>query len=164
MTLAARAQGCVLLLVAVLAPAGVSQTPLLTQPIDSGMLVRMRTADQGQVRGRLLARFGPASDRIIFCRYPGNPCLDSTALGRVARPAASVFELEVATGSHWAGGALVGGLSGLGAGLLYGAINRGLCDSSSCLNSGRFTVGAVLFGMFWGAIVGSTSIRWGAAP
>ena len=141
-----------------------AQAPPFTQPIDSGSLVRIRLVSGDQVLGRLVARFGPSTDRMVFCRYPGNPCLDSTAAGLRVQLRSGIAQVEVATGSRAAHGAVIGGLVGLGLGLLEGALISALCDSDNCPQPAALVVAGTVGGVAWGAIFGSTSIVWRPAP
>lgn len=152
------------LLLTALAHGSRAQTPLLTQPIDSGRLVQIQIAGGEQVRGRLLARFGPKDERVIFCRYPGNPCTDSAAAGRRVQSTSGIVRLDIAGGSRAAHGAVIGGLIGLGMGLLEGALIRGLCDSNNCPDPTGVTVAMTAGGALWGAIFGSTTIVWRSPP
>jgi hypothetical protein len=139
-----------------------AQAPLLLQPIDSGVLVRMRLATGESVRGRLLARLDPGSERVIYCRYPGNPCTDSTAAGVRVQPMAGVLGLEVGAGSRAVPGALLGALAGLGGALLGDALLASLCDTPPCRHA--LVIPLVIGGAVLGALRGSADIVWHPAP
>lgn len=134
-----------------------AQTPPVTQPLDSGTLVRVHLSSGARLRGRLLARFAPTSDRIVFCRYPGNPCADPAAPGIATIPATSVARIDVAAGNRAALGA-VGGALGIVAGALLGNATIGAANDTQ-VGTGGVLVGAAL-GAVIGALAGSTDIVW----
>lgn len=134
-----------------------AQAPLVTQPLDSGMLVQMHFASGDSARGRLLARLGPDSRDIVFCRYPGNPCTALGSSGRRALPISGVVRLDRAVGAHTTRDALVGGLSMMAGALLGSAIYHAPPEPGIVLGLGA--LGTVL-----GSLIGSWDLVWGPAP
>ncbi len=134
---------------------------LPTVPLDSGRLVRYSTVDSGLAQGRLLAPLHAQDSTFIACRYPANPCLNLTDLNVRRVPLARLRTLEVAAGTHWANGLLVGGAIGAGLGMLFYQLAKGLCDESSCLHGGERAafISVALFGAL-GAAFGSSSVVW----
>lgn len=134
-------------------------------PLDSGTLVRITLLHGHAVRGRLLEPFQPsASPAFVFCSYPAAPCMSRTDSHVQSVPTMEVTALEVAAGSHWLKGGLIG--AGIGTALGGGAdyLCRGLSDSpSECSHASVIILGA-LWGFGLGALFGSTSPRWIPAP
>jgi hypothetical protein len=143
-----------------------AQDSLVRTTIDSGTLIRMHPVAGPTIRGRLLQPLGPSSTVVQFCRYPAPPCtapIDSAALGQY--PTASLTQIDVQRGSHWAVGAAAGGVFGL---FIGGAVAA--AAAIGCGESGDCPSGAVVFGIplalfgAMGAMIGSGSPKWGPAP
>jgi hypothetical protein len=137
-----------------------------TAPLDSGTLIRIHLATMQIVRGRLLEPFQPTiSPALVFCSYPRSPCRSTTEPPAKSIPVSQVTTLDVATGSHW----LKGGLIGAGVGAVVGGafiiLANGLCDTSNCRSSGPPTAVSLTIGGFaLGALFGSSSPRWSPVP
>ena len=130
-----------------------AQDSLVHATIDSGTLVRVRLESGALVRGRLVEPLTPSSTVIRFCRYPAPVCTNPSDTITIQRfPTSSLRSVEVKRGSHWAIGALVGGL-----------IGGGLMAVASGSQSDYVAVGVVSIGVL-GAVIGGGSPRWGAAP
>jgi hypothetical protein len=132
-----------------------------TAPVDSGVVVRLHLGTDTTRRGRLLAPIVPASLTITYCRYPGPPCSSPTSLGLDSIPTSDVIHLDVASGSHWKRGALIGGGIGAALGGLFIAFAHSMCETSECRSSAD--TGALItagLGLTLGAAFGSTSLTW----
>jgi len=152
----------VLLAIAVRAAGAGAQGVLLTQPLDSGILVRAQLVGGGRVQGRLLSRLGPSDRGIEMCRYPGSPCTSTAPPGReIVLPLSNVTRLEIAVGSRTWRGALVGGLSALLGAVVGDAV---LAGGAARRGYPGVLVGCLASGAVLGAILGSTEIVWGPAP
>lgn len=128
-------------------------------PIDSGIVVRMHRTGAATIRGRLFTSFQPGNTTVVYCRYPAAPCLNAAATESLAL--ADIMHLDVAQGSHWKRGALIGGVVGAALGGLLIAFANGLCETSSCRSDAR--LGALVplgMGVGLGAAFGSTSLVW----
>jgi len=136
---------------------------LPAQTIDSGALVRMHLISGDTVCGRLLARLAPTSARVVYCRYPGSPCSDSTAPGFRRQPVGSIRLLEL--GVHprpiWAYAAL-GGVMGVGSAWLAQQTLGRLCDEGQCRPVPWLPL--ALAGIVWGVVYASESVTWRPAP
>jgi len=76
---------------------------------------------------------GVAGGRIDYCRYPGNPCADSTASGIRFRPVADVLRLEVGRRSRpWWMDSLLGGAAGFAGAMPAYAGCAALADEGQC--------------------------------
>lgn len=152
-----------LLVWAVVVGAASGQAPRLTQPIDSGALIRLHLSSGDRVRGRLLVDFAPDDGQLIFCLYPRTSCRELTepAVRRV--PVAAAQQIEIARGGHAKKGAVIGGIVGTILGYASGTIGNGLCERE-CVNPGLLALGGLLNGMLWGALIGSTKPVWIVAP
>ena len=150
-------------------PAAAQQ--LGSAPLDSGTLVRINISTGHPVRGRLLEPFHPsASPALVFCSYPGSPCISRTEPHAQVMPVTQITTLEMATGTHWLKGGLIG--AGIGAVLsgvlVYLAI--GNCDNTGCHSSGHRTgvrlaaAGVTALGFGLGASIGDSSPRWRPTP
>jgi len=130
-----------------------AQDSLVHATIDSGALVQVRLGSGAPVRGRLVEPLTPSSTIIRFCRYPAPACTNPSDTVTIQHlPTSSLRSVEVARGSHWVIGALVGGLTG-------GA----LMAVASGSQSDYIAVGVVSIGVL-GAVIGGGSPRWGPAP
>lgn len=127
--------------------------------IDSGIVVRMHRADAATIRGRLFTPFQPGNTALVYCRYPAAPCLNAAATESLA--VSAIMHLDVAQGSHWKRGALIGGAVGAVLGGLVIAFANGLCDTSSCRSDAKLAALVPLgMGVGLGAAFGSTSLVW----
>ena len=134
---------------------------LRTVPIDSGTLVRLHVSNHQSVRGRLLQPLSPATANLIFCRYPGTPCTAFSDPRVETIPGAQVARLDVATGSHWVRGGLIGAAVGAALGGVFIALGNGLCDTADCKSSSRrAALGPLALGIGIGVLFGSASIVW----
>ena len=143
-----------------------AQRPLLSQPLDSGVVVRLRLGAGTREAGRLITPFAPHSTALRYCPWPARPC----AVGDdryIVRPASTVLALEVRRGSYARVGAAIGAGLGVGVGLFVvgGGIStetgstarlRGLPLVASAAAS-LVAVGA------FGAMIGSAFSRWEVA-
>ena len=93
-----------------------AQMPLATQPIDSGTLVRIRLDSGTAIRGRLLATFVPGTSQLQLCLYPGRACTGAADPRGHTIETRVVGRLEVAAGSRWRTGAVIGAVLGIAAG------------------------------------------------
>ena len=155
-----RRTSLVLLMAAAWTSRAPAQAPLLTQPLDSGTLVRLQLTSGDRLRGRLLAPLQPASERVELCRYPGNPCSDSTGEQTVATLSNAV-RLELAAGNHAVRGGVAGALGIVAVALLANATVGAANDNT--LSAGTVVSMAVVAGVI-GALAGSTDIVWRRAP
>lgn len=142
-----------------------AQNAPVTQPLDSGSVVRL-IWQQGSPRvGKLLAPLQPSSDSVAYCRYPGPPCGSSSTSGRENRTIADLRRVEVSHGSRAGRGALIGG--GVAVAVLgLGRIAFANQDSPAPLTGERLA-GAITFvalGAGVGALIGRRSTRWRPAP
>jgi len=149
----------------------VPYTPLAAQqvgaaPLDSGTLIRITMLSGGAVRGRLLEPFQPStSSTLVFCSYPGSPCISKTEPHVQSVPSTTIATLEIGAGSHWLKGGLLGAGVGAALGGFFVYLANGLCDTSACRSSApRTAFGLTAFGFGLGALFGSSSPRWKPAP
>ena len=141
-----------------------AQRQQVTQPVDSGTLVRIRLDSGSAVRGRLLATLQPGAQALQLCLYPGRRC-SAAADARVRTiETSAIRRFEVSAGSHWGTGALIGGVLGfLAGGLVHGFASD--TDAGGHPQSVMpFLVKGVLGGALWGALVGSGLDSWRHAP
>jgi hypothetical protein len=140
-----------------------AQARLFTQPIDSGVLVRMHRSAGDVVIGRLMRTVTPESLAVRYCRYPGNRCTAADSSGLASLPLAEVDTLEVQVGSGAASGGVIGALIGV---LEIGLATMAPGDCApSCYRPSALAAAAAIVGTgVIGAIVGSSGIRWGPAP
>jgi hypothetical protein len=147
-------------LVALVAFPGVA-TAQQDRSLDSGTVVRFQMAPGAAVRGRLLIPIRSTTPSITYCRYPGVPCrsLDDPGVRTLDR--SQIAHVDVADGSHWQRGALIGGAIGAALGVMGLYLANGLCDTDDCLASGRRGAAVtVALGLGLGMLFGSTSLRW----
>jgi hypothetical protein len=150
---------------------GLSITPALAQgapvtnPVDSGAVVRL-TWREGPVRiGKLLTTLERASDSVAYCRYPGPPCSSGSPSGMEARPTAELVRVELPRGSRASRGAVIGagvGAAVLGLGRLAFADQDSPAPSTGARVAGAITFVALSAGV--GALIGRGSTRWALAP
>ena len=129
--------------------------------LDSGTVVRFHLATDATMRGRLLMPILPSTPTITYCRYPGVPCraLDDPGVRTV--DGAQLAQVDVADGSHWQRGALIGGAIGAALGAFAIALGNGICDTSDCRAAGwRFAGVTLMLGFGLGITFGSTSLSW----
>ncbi len=133
--------------------------------LDSGTLVRMHLRSGEAVRGRLLQTFRPSDATLTFCRYPGTPCATLSDARVDKMPAAHVEQIDVAHGTHWIRGALIGGVVGGLLAMFYIQLGHGLCDDSACeAESARYGRAAFALALGLGVAFGSQSVGWRPAP
>jgi hypothetical protein len=78
-----------------------------------------------------------------------------------AIPAAQVTHLDIAAGSHWVRGGLIGAGVGALVGGFFILLADGLCDTAQCKTSSRRAALAPLgLGFGLGALFGSASVVW----
>jgi hypothetical protein len=144
-----------------------AQRPLLSQPLDTGVVVRLHLGVRSREDGRLVSSFAPDSTVFRYCRWPARPCAVGDR-GYVVRPASAVVALEIRRGSY----ARVGGVVGcvVGAGVALFVLGGGFTTETG--STGRLrglplvassaasfvTIGAI------GAMIGSAVSRWELAP
>jgi hypothetical protein len=132
----------------------------LPGPLDSGSLVRLHlTADT--IQGRLVAQGPQGASSVRYCLYPGPPC-GSTLDSRIrATPVAQIIHLDVAAGSRWKRGTVLGGLIGAAVGGFFWAVGSELCDGGTCRQSlPRSAAVSLGLGLGLGFAFGSASVRW----
>ncbi|MGH7658553.1 MAG: hypothetical protein ACREL6_10005 [Gemmatimonadales bacterium] len=128
--------------------------------VDSGTVVRL-SLPADTVRGRLIAPIQSSALLITYCRYPGAPCRTPLAAGVDSVDASSVVHLDVANGSNWKRGALIGGAIGGALGGLSLALSNGWCDYPGCSGDRLPTaLGLTVAGAAIGAVFGATSLTW----
>jgi len=122
-------------------------------------------ARSGIITGRLTARLSPGDSLARYCVYHGPPCdMGGMPVGLRTISLDSVLRLEVARGSRWRRGGIIGGVIGAAAGGGFGSFAAGMCEGSDCPGQ---TSGIVLGGVFGalffgsiGALIGSAFPRW----
>ena len=156
--------GACMALAALAAQPAAAQQPLLTQPLDSGAVIRLRLRDGSREGAKLLTRFGPGSDALLYCRWPALPCVRGGER-YVTRPAREVLRFEIHRGSQWKLGGVLGAIVGVpfGFGLASFAESMGERPLSG---SGRFRAiaGGVVGWALFGTMIGEFFQRWGPAP
>ena len=143
---------------------GAAQAPLLTQPLDSGAVVRLRLRDGSREGAKLLAPFAPDSQSFSYCRWPALPCVRGGER-YVTRPARDVLGVEIHRGSQWKLGGIVGALAGVPMGFELIALSE-FMGEQSLSGSERFRAiaGSVVGWALYGAMIGEFFQRWGPAP
>jgi hypothetical protein len=140
------------------------QVPV-SQPLDSGTVVRLGWREGSKRIGRLVAPLTPESDAVIYCRYPGSPCASGWSFSPETRPARDLLSVEVRRGGRAGRGAILG----LGVGIATLALGRWAfadADSPAPL-TGQRAAGAVTFVALAagiGALIGRGSTRWVSVP
>ena len=132
---------------------GWSGTGFGQAPIDSGSIVRLQLASGQRLVGRLVAPI-PSGNHILYCSYPGHPCVDSLAKRPVSIPASSVTRIEVPNGNHLLEGALAGAAGAFLATLL---LNQLGFEKGVSQQTGRAWIAG---GFVIGALVGLTDPKW----
>lgn len=144
-----------------------AQTPTLPAAVDSGRVVRLHTPT-GTLVGRLTSPFRNTDPAVLFCRYPGPPCQSaSDTTGMRSIDTASLLRLEVASGTKWRSGAVLGGVAGALLGWLAGELENGFCEgtcNSRSKTMARNTLTGVLVIGALGALWGTGFPRWEEAP
>lgn len=131
-----------------------------TATVDSGTVVRL-SLPADTVRGRLIAPVQQSALLITYCRYPGVPCNDPLAAGIDSVEVSRVVHLDMANGSNWKRGALIGGAIGGALGGLILVAAQGWCDFPDCENDRLPTaLGLTVAGAAIGAVFGATSLTW----
>jgi hypothetical protein len=137
----------------------------VTQPLDSGVVVRLMWQQEPPRVGKLLAPLQPASDSVAYCRYPGPACSSSSTSGMEIRPTADLTRVEISYGSRAGRGALIG--AGVAVAVLgLGRIAFADQDSPAAW-TGERVAGAITFVALSagvGALIGRGSTRWMPAP
>jgi len=141
-----------------------AQRQLVTQPVDSGTLVRIRLDSGSAVRGRLLAALQPGAQALQLCLYPGRQCSGAADARARTLEISAIRRLDVSTGNHWVTGALIGSVLGfLAGGMAHGFASD--TDSGGHPQSLMpFLVRGVAGGVLWGAIFGAGFDSWRHAP
>ena len=159
------AQVLALVLLGLAASPLVAQQVPLSQPLDSGTVVRLGWRAGPRQTGRLLAPLTLQSDRVIDCRYAGPPCRQGRASTADVRPADELVSVETRRGDRTGRGALLG--AGLGLAVL-GLGRAAFADADSPAPwTGQRVAGAATFVALAagvGALIGRGSARWVAAP
>ena len=140
-----------------------AQQPLLTQPLDSGVVVRLRLRDSSREGAKLLTRFGPDSDTLSYCRWPALPCTLGSER-HVVRPAAAVLGLETYRGSRAKLGAIIGAIVGVPMGFVVISIAEYEEHPHSDSQRFRAVAGSIVGHALFGAMIGMFFQRWGPAP
>ena len=151
-------------LAALAAQPAAAQQPLLTQPLDSGAVVRLRLRDGAREGAKLLTRFGPGFDTLSYCRWPALPCTPGSER-HVVRPATAVLGIETYRGSGAKLGAIIGAIVGVPMGFVVVELveyseERDPGTARSVRLVAQSSVGWALFG----AMIGLFFQRWGPAP
>ena len=142
-----------------------AQTPLAAQPIDSGALVRIRTLSGSAVRGRLFNRLEPSSSHLQLCIYPGRSCTQPSDERVRTFATADISRIDIAAGSRWRTGALIGALLGAASGSLGHAFAEDSdAHSGPVAPEAQFLIIGALGGALWGAIFGAGFDAWRLAP
>ena len=115
----------------------------VTQPLDSGSVVRLLWQQEPARVGKLLAPLQPASDSVAYCRYPGPPCSSISTSGMEIRPTADLTRVETSHGSRAGRGTLIGAGVGVAV-LVLGRIAFADPDSPAPL-TGERVAGAISF-------------------
>jgi hypothetical protein len=149
------------------ASAALAQQPPLTQPLDSGAVVRLRIGNGTFEGARLLAPFARDSATFTYCPWPGSSCAKG-ASRQVIRPAREVLGIEVHRGTAWKAGAVLGALLGVPMGLQLAQLRYTDDEGGGELVTPRQKIRAVLetsvvFALF-GAMLGEFFQLWGPAP
>jgi hypothetical protein len=160
----ARLSALLSLLALGLAEEGAAQRPLVSAPLDSGTVVRLRLRDGSFEGGKLLAPFGPDSSRFSYCRWPALPCVPGDTR-HVVRPAAAALGVDLHRGSGAPLGGAIGGAVGLA--LAYVYIKLVEYGEEKEVGVGRgIKIVAVTAGLSatFGAVVGGMFHHWAPAP
>jgi hypothetical protein len=138
----------------------------LSQPLDSGVVVRLRLGAGTRETGRLVTPFAPDSSVFRYCRWPPGSCAVGDAQ-YTERPASSVLALEVRLGSRARAGAVVGTVFGV---LVGGFVASGGVETETgSINRLRglplvlSAVGSVIAVGAFGALIGDGFSRWEVA-
>jgi len=143
---------------------GAAQAPLLTQPLDSGAVVRLRLRDGSREGAKLLTRFSLDSDTLSYCRWPALPCTLGSER-HVVRPAAAVLGLETYRGSRAKLGAIIGAIVGVPMGFVaVELVKFGEERDPGTARSVRIVAGSSVGWAVFGAMIGAFFQRWGPAP
>jgi len=151
-------------LAALAAQPAAAQQPLLTQPLDSGAVIRLRLRDGSREGARLLARFGPDFDSLSYCRWPALPCTPGSER-HVTRPAREVLGVEIHRGSQWKLGAIIGAIVGVPMGFAIASFAESMGEHPvSGSERFRAVAGSAVGWALYGAMIGEFFRRWGPAP
>jgi hypothetical protein len=137
----------------------------VTQPLDSGSVVRLMWHREPPRVGKLLAPLQSASDSVAYCRYPGPACSSTSTSGMEIRPTADLTRVEISHGSRAGRGALIGagvGVAVLGLGRLAFADQDSPAPWTGERVAGAITFVGISTGV--GALIGRGSTRWMLAP
>ena len=146
-------------LIAGLILVGVPARAQVTQPIDSGSLIRFRLINGETGRGRMLVSFYPGQPHLTFCHYPRSPCSSVNAPGSRRVSLGAISRLEVARGTRAGRGAIIGSAAGIVLGNLSARLANGFCERE-CVAEGSITLTSAIGGALWGALLGSTVPVW----
>ena len=150
-----------LALLLLVVPSVRAQVPLITQPLDSGTLVRAHLSNGSVVRGRLLAPLVPPAASLRLCLYPGRLCAGPLDDRTRTLPVSDVRFLEVADGTRARTGALVGAVVGVLMGEAVHGLAEGMCESAGCIPPRwRADLVGALGGALWGALLGAGFDAW----
>jgi len=152
----------VLIAVIITSPAH-GQAPLLTQRLDSGVVVRLHLMNGDVTRGRLLAPFARDSERVLFCYYPRTPCQSRLEPAARNLPVDAIRRMEVARGNRAGRGAAIGSVLGLVLANMAARLANDLAEQER-VDVGAATVSGALGGALWGALIGSMFTVWRPAP
>ncbi|MGD0483541.1 MAG: hypothetical protein ABSB58_02685 [Gemmatimonadales bacterium] len=152
------------LLIAHAAPA---QQPPLTQPLDSGAVVRLRLGNGSLEGARLLAPFARDSAAFTYCPWPAPTCAKGSER-QVVRLSREVLGIEVHRGTAWKAGAVLGALFGVPMGLQFAqwryTDDEGGGERVTPQQKIRTVlVTSAVFALF-GAMFGEFFQLWGPAP
>ena len=141
-----------------------AQQPLLTRPLDSGAVVRLRLGESSREGAKLLTRFGPGFDTLSYCRWPALPCAPGSER-HVVRPATAVLGIETYRGSGAKLGAIIGAIVGVPMGLVaVEFVKFGEERDPGRARSVRIVAGSSVGWAVFGAMIGAFFQRWGPAP
>ncbi len=156
-------------------PGAVAQQGLVTRPLDSASVVRLRLARGGPVEAVLVAPFAPESSAVTYAPPPLRDCGVPRAVCRFRTPVADVRAIEIPRGHRAGRGALIGAGIGGGLGLALGLAVAGnepcvALPGASCDQPGDFalvsltTLTGAALGAGLGALLGLGESGWGPAP
>jgi hypothetical protein len=157
-------QALALLILGFLASSLAAQQVPVSQPLDSGTVVRLGWREGPKRIGRLLAPLTRESDAVVYCRYPGPPCAHGRPFDPEVRPARELLSVELRRGDRAGRGAILG----VGVGIAILGLGRLAADADSPAPlTGQRATGAVAFVALAagiGALIGRRSARWVSVP
>jgi hypothetical protein len=142
-----------------------AQQVAVSQPLDSGTVVRLGWREGPKQVGRVLATLTPESDTVVYCRYPAPPCAPGWASTPEVRPVRDMLSVEVQRGSRAGRGAILGAAAGF---TIIGLGRWAFADADSPAPfTGQRVSGAAAFVALAagiGALIGRGAARWVTLP